>query len=61
MDFLEQDMDLLERSIKLWYNNVINRIEDVRGHTGLGGSTRRLHHEYTADADEIRPDSLQEN
>lgn len=45
----------------MWYNNVINRIEDVRGHTGLGGSTRRLHHEYTADADEIRPDSLQEN
>ena len=45
----------------MWYNNVINRIEDVRGQTGLGGGTRRLHHEYTADADEIRPDSLQEN
>jgi len=27
----------------MWYNNVINRIEDVRGQTGLGGGTRRLH------------------
>ena len=39
----------------------INNMVDVRGQTGHGGSTHRLHHEYTADADEIRPDSLQEN
>ena len=41
--------------------NGINTDVDVRGQTGHGCNTRRLHHEYTADADEIRPDSLQEN
>ena len=31
--------------------NGINTDVDVRGQTGHGGSTHRLHHEYTADAD----------
>ena len=29
----------------------INTDVDVRGQTGHGGSTHRLHHEYTTDAD----------
>lgn len=43
---------------------IINRIEDVRGHTGLGGSTRRLHHKdtdmwiYKCDAGTYTEDSL---
>ncbi len=37
-------------TVELTNGRCINNMVDVRGQTGHGGSTHRLHHEYTADA-----------